>query len=440
MHSHEGRWPLSCQASLGVREEQLLAATRPRWPTQLVVRPAVGFQLHPPAVAGGPATRETLGQIPLAQSALRPPVLADQRIFAWRGVNSPPFSTIDHPLILQLADAASRASLSDGTLSSYGSGLRKFILFCDVFSVPEASRLPASYELLHSFCLWAVADPGETDVTLAGEIPFEPVSVSVAKKYLAAVRAWHLAQGWPPPLSDEDAKRIHWSLRGLANIQLGKRTRPPRPPVTLHMLAALKPTLHLDDPFEACIWAIASCAFWGLMHFGEATVRSRPQFDPVRHLKRKDAFFGTDLDGKEYGRLDLPTAKTARPGEIQHIFLVRQNSLCPLDALQNLARTVPAGALDPLFSWRDNKGDVRPMVRDTAMSFINTRFTSLGYGTTFGHSFRIGGASFYLSQKVDPEVVRILGRWRSLAYQVYIRAFEQVASRHVAHLASNYGL
>lgn len=80
------------------------------------------------------------------------------------------------------------------------------------------------------------------------------------------------------------------------------------------------------------------------------------------------------------------------------------------------------------------------MVRDTAMSFINARLTGLGYGTTFGHSDRIGGVSFYLSQKVDPEVVRILGRWRSLAYQVYIRAFEQVASQHVAHLASNYGL
>lgn len=80
------------------------------------------------------------------------------------------------------------------------------------------------------------------------------------------------------------------------------------------------------------------------------------------------------------------------------------------------------------------------MVRDTALKFINERFTIRGMGTTFGHSFRIGGASFYLSQKVDPEIVHIMGRWRSLAYQVYIRAFEQVASRHTANLANNYGL
>jgi hypothetical protein len=35
-----------------------------------------------------------------------------------------------------------------------------------------------------------------------------------------------------------------------------------------------------------------------------------------------------------------------------------------------------------------------------------------------------------LSQKIDPEIIRLAGRWRSLAYEVYIRAFEQIASRH----------
>ena len=40
------------------------------------------------------------------------------------------------------------------------------------------------------------------------------------------------------------------------------------------------------------------------------------------------------------------------------------------------------------------------------------------------------------AQKVNPEIVRIAGRWRSLAYEVYIRAFEQVASRHLGGLLS----
>jgi hypothetical protein len=51
---------------------------------------------------------------------------------------------------------------------------------------------------------------------------------------------------------------------------------------------------------------------------------------------------------------------------------------------------------------------------------INSILKAWGWGTTFGHSFRIRRALFYLSQKVDPEIVRIAGCWRSLAYEAYI--------------------
>ncbi|OBZ79759.1 hypothetical protein A0H81_01328 [Grifola frondosa] len=94
-------------------------------------------------------------------------------------------------------------------------------------------------------------------------------------------------------------------------------------------------------------------------------------------------------------------------------------------ALRNLARVVPAPADAPLFSWRDRAGEVRPMTRDAALKHINSIFEAWNWGTSFGHSFRIGGASFMLSQKIDPEIVRLLGRWKSLAYETYIRAFEQ---------------
>jgi hypothetical protein len=122
-----------------------------------------------------------------------------------------------------IAGLASQASLRDS--SSYGSGLRKFHLFCDIFSVPESDRLPASFPLLHSFALWATTDPDVIDPSTLAGTPFEPVSVSVTKKYLSAVWAWHIMQGWPPPLSEEDHNRINWSLRGLKNLQ-GSRKHP----------------------------------------------------------------------------------------------------------------------------------------------------------------------------------------------------------------------
>jgi hypothetical protein len=155
--------------------------------------------------------------------------------------------------------------------SSYGSGLQKFHLFWDVFSVPEADQLPASFPLLHSFVLWASTDPGALEHIVLPDIPFEPVTVFVAKKYLSAVQGWHIAQGCPPPLSGKDHNCINWSLQGLENLQ-GSHRCPIQPPITLNMLQALCVTLILDEPFEACIWAMVTCAFWGMMHFSEVSV------------------------------------------------------------------------------------------------------------------------------------------------------------------------
>jgi len=217
---------------------------------------------------------------------------------------------------------------------------------------------------------------------------------------------------------------------------LGSRRKPLRPPITLNMLRALKATLILSDPFDACIWAMASCAFFGMMHFGEVSVESRAAFNPGKHLTRRDIFLGLDLAGKAYARLDIPSAKTARPEEIQSVYLIVQGTLCPIEALQNLASVVLALPEDPLFSWRDCSGTAHPMVKQRALERINNITAAWGWGMAFGHSFRIGGASFYLAQKVDPEIVRLAGRWRSLAYETYIRAFKQVASQHLSILAA----
>jgi len=89
-------------------------------------------------------------------------------------------------------------------------------------------------------------------------------------------------------------------------------------------------------------------------------------------------------------------------------------------ALHNTARVTQAGSGDPLFSWRDSQSEIRPLVKKAAMARVNDVLEQEGWNSTFGHSFRIGGASHFLAQKVEPEVVRIAGRWRLLAYETYI--------------------
>ena len=175
------------------------------------------------------------------------------------------------------------------------------------------------------------------------------------------------------------------------------------------MLCRLKVALSLSEPFDACIWAMASCTFFGMMCFSEVSVASHSAFSGAKHLNCSDVFLGSDLDGKCYACLDLPSAKTAKPGKIQSIYLTAQGDICPLKALANLARVVPARPDDPLFSWRDKHGENRLMVKTKALLCINTILSAWGWGTTFGHSFRIGGASFFLAQGVNPKIVCLAG-------------------------------
>lgn len=397
------------------------------------MNPAFAFCVYPPSRPDGCGVVITSGQIPLIPSILRPHCKSEDRISLWKGINTPPPATIDNPVIAHIARIASHASLKD--TKAYGSGLRKYHAFCDVFSVPESDRLPASFAILHSFALWACCDPDPSSPTFHdGETVYEPVSSTTASKYLSAVRAWHIIQGWPPPLTDADNERISFSLRGLARIQGSRRKRPPRPPVSLAMLLALHDDLDLTSSFDAAVWAAAACGFFGLMRMGELTVQSRSAFKPERHITRQGALFGRDDNDVEYAKLTLPSAKTANPGETQDVFLATQGRVSPLDALRNMARVTPAGPNDPLFSWRDSRGEIRPLTRSATLARINNVLGTRGWGSTFGHSFRIGGASFYMAKGVNPEIIRIVGRWRSLAYELYIRAFEQVVGHHVGNL------
>ncbi|ESK81314.1 reverse transcriptase ribonuclease h [Moniliophthora roreri MCA 2997] len=168
-----------------------------------------------------------------------------------------------------------------------------------------------------------------------------------------------------------------------------------------------------------------------MMRFGKVTVKSRADFNGSKHLKWSNVSFGTNNLGNPFATLHLPLAKTAEAGEIQKVHISEHKDICPLEALLNLAKVVPAGLNDPLFSWHDKKGDLRPIVCKAALKRINSITTAWGWGTSFGHSFHIGGTSHYMSLGKDPEIIHIAGCWKSLAYQTYLRAFELVVMRHM---------
>ena len=160
-------------------------------------------------------------------------------------------------------------------------------------------------------------------------------------------------------------------IHSMSNIQAGSQKKPLHPPITIAQLRALQLTLSLSKPFNACLWAMATCVFWGLMRFGKVLVPSRNAFSPSKHLTRGGVWAGFDDDSKCYYQLDLPSAKIATAGEIQHIFLIKQPGLCPMKALKNMVSVVPAKMDNLLFTWRDNKGKLCLMMKSAAINCIN---------------------------------------------------------------------
>ena len=117
-------------------------------------------------------------------------------------------------------------------------------------------------------------------------------------------------------------------------------------------------------------------------------------------------------------------------------------SLCHKNALhhqgsQNQVHAVTAGPEDLIFSWWDRHVDICPMVTSMALAHINSVLKVHGQATAFGHSLCIGGA-FYLTQKIDPEIVCHASHWQSLVYKAYIHTLEQIPSCHLGNMLNHH--
>jgi hypothetical protein len=200
------------------------------------------------------------------------------------------------------------------------------------------------------------------------------------------------------------------------------------------MLWMLERRLDLRNLFDATVWAIATCGFWGLMRFGDCTVQEQKDFNGSLHAKRGDTVLLRDSRGRLYAHIWLPSAKMAELGQTQDISLLAQRSFCLIKALWNLAAVSPAKDTDHLFSWNDVRGTAHCPRRAAILKRINGILEGEGFGTMFGHSFRIRGAMFLLPSGVDLEVVRLAGRWCSMAYKAYIRAFKSMVTHNIGFL------
>ncbi|KIJ08791.1 hypothetical protein PAXINDRAFT_102443 [Paxillus involutus ATCC 200175] len=128
------------------------------------------------------------------------------------------------------------------------------------------------------------------------------------------------------------------------------------------------------------------------------------------HIKRTDVRIEQDRNNIEITVLHFPETKTNHKGE--DLSFLRQVPNDPTDswaALDNhFAINEPPLNL-PLFSYRFNAG-IKPLQ---------------------GHGMCIGGTLEYLMRNISFETVKAKGRWKSDAFQLYLRKHAQILAVHM---------
>ena len=118
-------------------------------------------------------------------------------------------------------------------------------------------------------------------------------------------------------------------------------------PITPQILLALGNQLNWDNPWHATFWAVCLVAFFGLLHKANLMCKGSTQFNPSKHLRRRDIIFFANW-AIVINRWSKTIQFSQRILTIP-LLCIDQHPLCPYTALKHAFNLVPAPLLGPAF-------------------------------------------------------------------------------------------
>lgn len=297
-----------------------------------------------------------------------------------------------------------RNGLASSTQRTYYSTKKRYIRFCMSMAL---SPLPASEQLLSRF------------VTHLAQ---ESLCHATIKCYLAGIRHLHIAEGYGDPHINMMA-RLEQVLRGIKISQAKAQTPPRRTrlPITVDLLHKLREAWLKADS-GPMLWAAAAVCFFGFLRSGEITIPSEDSYDSGAHLSVDDVAVDC-LQNPTSVKVRIKASKTDPFRVGIDIFIGRTGGpICPVAAL--LTYMVERGkGPGPLFIFKDGK----PLTRAKFVTKVKEALKSAGVDSTAysGHSFRSGAATTAADRGIGDATIKMLGRWKSSTYQLYIKTPRQ---------------
>ena len=286
------------------------------------------------------------------------------------------------------------------TAGTYASAKRRFGEFCQQLGV---SPVPAAQHTVALF-ISHLAQSGLRSTSI--------------QTYMAAIRHMHIEAGCDTP-AREHWHQVHYVLRGIRRSQ-STTPRRTRLPITSDIMRAIQvavfsPARECSELERHLLWAACCLGFFGFLRSGEFTVKDRRQETP---LLFSDMAIDSHIQPSTI-RLHIRKAKSDPFGNGIFIFLGRTGcQLCPVTAVLDYMARRPQGE-GPLLIW----GDRSPLRQDRFVQAVKAILGVAGIDPArySGHSFRIGAASTAAARGIPDHLIKTLGRWRSEAYQLYVR-------------------
>ena len=302
------------------------------------------------------------------------------------------------------------AAWAEGTRETYGSGLLTFHVYCDGKGISEHQRAPVSCVILSAFIS-----------ELAGAYSGKTIS-----NYIYGIRAWHVLHSVAWHLNDPEIETL---LTGATKLTPPTSKRKKRRPYTPDFMAKLKDQLSLNDPFDAATFACLTTCFYAAGRVGEFTVNRLDAFDPTKHVTPKDLRGEEDQNGLCVTVLHLPCTKTSSEGE--DVSWARQHGPTdPYEALENHTRINEPPANGHLFAYKWKSG-YRPLTKRAFVNRLAEAARAAGEEPLQGHGIRIGSTLEYLLRGVPFETMKIIGRWASDAFHLYLRKHAQIMAPYL---------
>ena len=204
-------------------------------------------------------------------------------------------------------------------------------------------------------------------------------------------------------------------LKGIKKAQAGSRQPATRRPITLTILTGIRAKL-LSQPrcfSNIMTWAACCLAFFGFLRSSKFTVPSQYEYDGSVHLSVQDI----SIDSRSAPRMIRVRINQSKTGV--DIYLGRTDTdICPVKAIPPYL-AIRKNCPGPLFIQEDGKMLTWQMFSSIVKGILAR--LSLSEGNYNTHSFRIGAATAAMEAQIPEAHIKMLGRWRSDAYQLYIR-------------------